>query len=129
MLDSPSLTNSSPNNSESMPLFQKDSFEHKVFVSNDGKTVLMGANTRESITGDYESIIVYRWNDFIESWDDTDLLALDKKRENHTAEIISLASDGNTIVILAYGLDAMGNNSDMKYIFKWNTKEGSWERY
>ncbi|MCP4129974.1 MAG: hypothetical protein GY754_03050 [bacterium] len=98
-------------------------FGHSVSISSDGNTIAVGAEGDDDKGTFSGSLYIYKWNE--SSWAETKLTASDGSKSDYFGTSVSIASDGNTVVVGAMGDDDKGDFSGSVYIYKWNGN--SWE--
>jgi len=93
-----------------------DYFGKSVSLSEDGKTVLIGASDSQNKTGS-AYIFIHNGIDWVQK---AKLTASDKAEEDRFGWSLSLSSDGKTALIGAYQDDDKGSRSGSAYIFQDN---------
>ena len=90
-----------------------DSFGRSVSISSDGNTAIIGAYGDNSSSG---SAYIFYYDG--STWSQrTKLVSSDGLANDWFGQSVAISSDGNTVVVGAYGNDDAGSNSGSAYIF------------
>ena len=95
-----------------------DNFGHKISISYDGTTIVVGAYGDVNNGDSSGSVYIYKWNGV--TWDETKITASDGANDDFFGWSVSISPDGTTIIVGAYGDDDNGDSSGSAYIYKWN---------
>ncbi|MCP4133902.1 MAG: hypothetical protein GY754_23230, partial [bacterium] len=89
-----------------------------VAASADGSTIIMGADGNDEKGSQAGAVYVYRWDG--NSWSEKKIVASDGEKDDCFGTSVAISSDGNTIIVGAYGNDEEGSQAGAAYIYKWN---------
>ncbi len=97
-----------------------DIFGFHVAISSDGNTLAVGALGDDSSKG---SVYLYKWNN--NNWIETKITASDGESVDWFGRIVSLSSNGNTLLTSAYR-DDVGTNMDQGSAYVYSCCGSSW---
>jgi hypothetical protein len=101
-------------------------FGFSTALSNDGKTLLIGAIRESSSAG---AVHMFKWSTEFNSFVELQLIVAGDRRSNsYFGSRINLSPDESTLIISAYAEDSVATNNGAVYIFKYNDTSDEYEQ-
>jgi hypothetical protein len=112
---------------------QGDYFGSSVAISDDGNTVIVGAQWEDAVVGSNTiwgagAAYIFTWSETSSSWSEQQKIqASDKQMNAYFGESVAISGDGNTAIVGAqYGDTPQSTDTGAAYIFTWSETSSSW---
>jgi len=112
---------------------QGDYFGSSVAISDDGNTVIVGAQWEDAVVGSNTiwgagAAYIFTWSETSSSWSEQQKIqASDKQMNAYFGESVAISGDGNTAIVGAQYEDTpQSTDTGAAYIFTWSETSSSW---
>jgi hypothetical protein len=112
---------------------QGDYFGSSVAISDDGNTVIVGAQWEDAVVGSNTiwgagAAYIFTWSETSSSWSEQQKIqASDKQMNAYFGESVAISGDGNTAIVGAQYEDTpRSTDTGAAYIFTWSETSSSW---